>query len=448
MIKIVKLCRAGILLLLMSYAQMSYGILHLVLTQGVESAMPIAIVPFANDEATGFSKIIGQDLSNSGQFTLTDTSNSQHQPTALADVQLTYWRKQNADYLLVGQVSNGDDGNAQVQIALINVFQNNGDKTGVMFDKTYPVDSSQPRATAHQISDDVYQAILGQPGFFASKIAYVLLQHSSGQAPEYSLMTADYDGFNPQAVLQTQQPIMSPAWSPDGKKLAYVSFASGTPAIYIKDLISGKQQLVTRFPGINGAPAFSPDGSKLALVLSKGVNPNIYVVNLHIGKLQQVTHSYSIDTEPTWTPDGRSLLFTSDRGGSPQIYQVTLGKKGVKRLTFDGRYNAHPSLSADGQQLLVLHKGEDSLGKYAVAVQNLRTGKLKVLTSDGAQSPSFSPNGSMVIYAKPKSGNQSELAMVSIDGGVQLQLPNEQGSALEPVWSSLNNKFEVIHADD
>jgi len=446
-------------LLLLSLAAKSSAILHLVLTRGVDAAIPIAVVPFAQTNiakttpvdtamATKISTVVAADLQNSGRFNVATNLDAQHAPHQPSDVKIAYWQKQNVNYLVIGSVTATANQQDTVRFSLLNVYKHDGvganpslaNQAPVILSQIITVPAKQLRALAHHISDLIYQKIIGERGIFSSKIAYVLLQRPADKPPLYQLIIADYDGFNPQAILISHQPIMSPAWSADGKRLAYVSFESGFPAIYISNIASGKRRLITRFTGINGAPAFSPDGKRLAVVLSKGEQSNIYVINLLDGKIKQLTHSYAIDTEPSWSPDGHSLLFTSGRGGTPQIYQINLQNKRVKRLTFDGNYNARASFSPDGQSILLLHRGTDTDGQFGIALQDLRTGVLQVLASDNDQSPSLAPNSSMVIYARQDAQRRGELAMVSTDGRVKLQLPSAKGDVREPAWASFSEK--------
>ena len=439
--------------LLLLFSTNSWGILHLVLTRGVDSAIPIAIVPFANEQimpvkmgdaplSTRVSNVIATDLQNSGRLKVMLGSDTEHMPHQPADVKINYWRKQNVNYMVVGSVKRVDDSRYSVKFSLLDVYKHNqlganptlGNQALVLMSQVLTVSETQLRALAHHISDLIYQKIIGQHGIFSTRIAYVLLQRPVNKPPVYKLIIADYDGFNPQAILISHQPIMSPAWSPNGQKLAYVSFESGQAAIYISDITTGKRRLITRFSGINGAPAFSPDGDKLAVVLSKGRNPNIYIINLLTKQMRQITRGLAINTEPAWASNGDSLLFTSDRGGAPQIYQVNLLTNKIKRLTFNGNYNAHASFSENDKTIVLLHRGEDTDGKFGVALFDLDSGVMQVLADDNDQSPSLAPNGSMVIYAKQSKG-RGELAMVSTDGRVSLQLPAEQGDVREPVWS-------------
>ena len=449
--------RIIITLLLLLLSARSWAILHLVLTRGVDSAIPVAIVPFAKSALnnatnvtplTNITDVVAADLQNSGRFSAAMGSDLQHAPHQPGDVQIAYWQKQNVNYLLVGSISDAGNGQDNVKFSLLDVYKRNkmganpelANQAMVLMSQMLTVPATQIRALAHHISDLIYQKILGEPSVFSTKIAYVLLKRVANKKPVYKLMVADYDGFNPQPILISHQPIMSPAWSPDGQKIAYVSFEGGFPAIYISNIVTGKRRLITQFSGINGAPAFSPDGNRLAVVLSMGRQPNIYIVNLITKKLRKVTHSFSINTEPSWAPDGKSLIFTSDRGGSPQIYEANLRRNKIKRVTFSGNYNAHASFSPNGNTIVLLHRGTDTDQQFGVALQDVATGAVQVLADNNDQSPSLAPNGSMVIYARQNDQRHGELAMVSTDGRVKLQLPAAQGDVREPVWSPFLGK--------
>ena len=302
----------------------------------------------------------------------------------------------------------------------------------MIFNKQYRVHMRDLRQLAHHISDEIFQNLTGEREVFSTRIAYILVENrgQQGQA-SYTLEVADADGQNPRILLRSSHPIMSPAWSPDGKRIAYVSFESNKSEIYIVNVATGRRELITSYEGINGAPSWSPDGKKLAVVLSKSGHPNIYIVDLATKQLERLTTTRAIDTEPHWSPDGNSIIFTSDRGRTPQIYRVTLINKKIERMTFEGNYNASASYAPDGKAIILLHR----IGSgFNIALQDINTGHISQLTRFGNnESPSISPNGRMVLFAA-KHGCRNVLSMVSTDGRVRLTLPARTGEVQEPAW--------------
>lgn len=415
--------------------------LNVEITQGVSSALPIAIVPFegeTNNVPGGqlLSDVIRNDLQNSGAFRVISPKLFGPRPSDMAQVDFKYWQQQGANDILVGKVQALSGDRYRVTFQLANIYdapsKQSDAANAVLLSQVYTAQRSGLRALAHHISDLVYQKLTGIRGVFSTKIAYVLVQRSAGKLPQYSLEVADEDGFNPKTLLTSTQPILSPTWSSNGQYIAYVSFENFKPEIYLQALQTGRRQLVSAFSGINSAPAFSPDGKKLALVLTRTGSPKVYVFDLSTRRLAQITQGDSIDTEPAWSPDGKSLLFTSNRGGNPQIYQYTFATNAIERLTFDGNYNAKAQYLPQGQGIVMMHRER---GLFGIARQSLAQGDVRVLTRSGSdESPSVAPNGQMVIYATQYAG-RGVLAMVSANGRVKLRLPARDGSVQEPAWS-------------
>ncbi len=401
------------------------------ITQGIVGATPIAVVPFGPvgmNLPVDVAGVIAADLRRSGRFAPVANEDLIARPYEASQVNFRDWRLIKADNLVIGKVVTQGAGYT-VQFQLFDVFR------GVqMSGYSIRSDAANLRRTAHQIADMIYETLTGEPGAFATRIAYITVTDVAAGKRRYTLEVADSDGYDPRTVVQSPQPLMSPSWSPDGSRLAYVSFESKRPRIFAQDLRSGTRQLLTSFDGINGAPAWSPDGSKMALVLSKDGNPDIYIMDLASKQLRRLTDSLGIDTEPAWSPDGRSLIFTSDRGGTPQIYRIAANGGHAERLTFEGPYNARASYSADGRSIVFVH-GENN--RYQIAVMDLQTKRIQILT-DGPldESPSFAPNGRMIIYAA-EVRNRGVLAAVSVDGRVKQRLSAREGDAREPVWAPL-----------
>jgi TolB protein len=313
--------------------------LSLELTRGVSGAIPIAIVPFAASNGLppqDVSAIIANDLQNSGRFKVFGKNAVTQFPSTAKQVSAAYFRRLGTDQVVVGQV-NAQGGSYQINVQLVDTY--GAQTANVEFSKNYTVPPSQLRAVAHHISDLIYQQLTGTPGVFSTKLAYIVVQRPANAATRYSLEVSDQDGYQPQPLLNSPEPIMSPSWSPNARQIAYVSFENHRAGIYVQDVATGARHLLSQFSGINGAPAWSPDGRRLALVLSKSGAPNIYVMDIATRQLTQLTHDFYINTEPAWSPDGRSLLFTSNRGGGTQIYQINLANQSTTRISYDGKYN-------------------------------------------------------------------------------------------------------------
>ncbi|MFU8797523.1 MAG: Tol-Pal system beta propeller repeat protein TolB [Gammaproteobacteria bacterium] len=402
--------------------------LELLLTQGVDNAIPIAVVPFEGqsaEDASAVSSVIQSDLQFSGRFKPLPSANLPAQPHAAGNVQPDTWRKTGVESVVVGKVEQSGS-STKVHFALVDVFN----AQRILAEQSFTVPTNQLRRLSHHISDIIYQKLTGVRGIFSTRIAYVTVQRNPGKPARYQLEIADADGHNPRPILTSNEPIMSPSWSHDGKRIAYVSFEGKRARIFISDIATGQRKMVSSYPRINSAPAWSPDNSKMALVLSKDGSPKIYILNLASGQLQQVTQGRYIDTEPAFSPDGQSLYFTSDRGGAPQIYRIHLASGQTDRITFKGAYNARANITQDGKRMVTLHRES---GEYGIAVHDLSTGTMQVLTRSGRDdSPSIAPNGMMVLYGQE---NGRDLRVVSVDKRIHLSLPTRAGRVQNPAWS-------------
>jgi TolB protein len=415
------------LLLIGFYMPITYAALTIEITEGVESAVPIAVVPFASETApVNIAAIVNADLERSGYFKMMAEQSMPARPSKAAEVNFKEWQALGQSYMVIGQVIDAG-GQYNVQFQLLDTY-----KSAQLLGYRMVSSSADLRRTAHHISDLIFEKLTGKKGVFSGRIAYITTTDLGNKQQSHRLQVADADGFNPQTIASSVEPLMSPSWSPDGKKVAYVSFERKSAAIYVQTLATGERVRVAEFPGINGAPAWSPDGTRLALTLSKDGSPDIYVLNLSTRALTKLTKSFAIDTEPSWSPDGSSIVFTSDRGGKPQIYMVPSQGGQEKRLTFSGNYNARASFSPDGRSLVMVHgNGND----YRIAVMDMATRSLNVLTGGRAdESPSFAPNGAMILYASKK-GRTGFLSAVSLDGKMQQKLVFNSGEVREPSWA-------------
>jgi TolB protein len=403
------------------------------ITKGQAEAIPIAIVPFGSPGAAtapfDVAQLVSSDLARSGRFNTTDRKDMVEQPHTGAAISFDDWRRLNNDYIVVGQVQSVDPDHFNISFELYNVLTRQR-----MLDYQFTANKPGLRLASHQVADMVFQKILGIRGAFATRIAYISVL---GTVPhrQYRLIVADADGENPHVVMQSNEPLMSPAWSPDGQSLAYVSFEERMPSVYVQFLQTGERKRVSARAGVNQAPAWSPDGKKLALTLStRDGNLDVYVLDLATQALTRITDDPGIDTEPQWSKDGQTIYFTSDRAGGPQIYRVGI-RSGDKpqRLTFQGSYNARPRLSPDESQLAFVTQ-ED--GGYRIATMDLHGhGEVQVLTKGRFDvSPSYAPNGAEIIYATRDRG-RGVLALVSADGRVQERLVSSEGELQEPAWA-------------
>ena len=413
-------------------APAAHAQLQIQITSGVSNPVPIAIVPFAQAPTAGtdVADVVQNDLVGSGRFTALARQRMPAKPTNAADVKFADWKTAGSYYVVVGQVTPIAGGQLAVDFNLLNVL------TGQSIARQRFVGTATAlRNAAHRVSDVIYQAITGIRGAFATRIAYVAIA-GEGAQQRFQLVIADADGYNQHLILESRFPIMSPAWSPDGKWIAYVSFENHLSAVYVQRVQSGERTRVSMRAGINGAPAWSPDGRKLALTLSgDSGHPQIYLLDLSTQHLTRLTDSPSINTEADWSPDGRYIYFTSDRAGEPQIYRIgTTPGSATQRITFTDEYNAGPHVSNDGKWLAMVTR--DDSGSYRIAVQNLLTGEFRMLTSGRLdQSPSFAPNSASIMYAeRPGRGQAGILATISVDGLTGLSLKATQGEVRSPAW--------------
>jgi len=400
---------------------------------GTEGAQPIAVVPFGKAEgmplAEDVAAIIAANLGRTGRFKPMPRGDLIAAPSSVEQVDLNDWRLLAMDNLVIGQVLPRSGGGYDVTFVLFDVFR--GDQLANM---TLSSSGADLRFTAHRISDIIYERLTGSPGVFATRIAYVTADRSTTAGERVALRVADSDGYNPQTIVASREPILSPAWSPDGRRLAYVSFENKQAAVYVQELTTGRRERMAAHKGINGSPAWSPDGSKLALTLSMGGNPDIYVLDINSRALTQITDHFAIDTEPAWSPDGTHLLFTSGRGGNPQVYRVAATGGAAERVTFENDYNARASYAPDGRSIALVTRVN---GRFRIGLLDLATRSLRLLSDGGLdETPSFAPNGSMIIYATQHAG-RGVLAAVSVDGSVSQRLSQDLGDVREPAWSPL-----------
>jgi TolB protein len=390
------------------------------------TAIPIAIVPFEaeGNYPLGITGIVGADLARSGLFKLVDTAGVNPRPTRAEEVQPTAWRARGADAVVAGTMRPLGDGRVEVRCALVDVV-----KQQTLATMTYTVTPQQFRATAHKIADVIYEKLTGDQGVFSTRIAYI-----TKQGTRYQLMVADADGADPQSVVSSNEPMLSPKWSPDGTRLAYVSLENRKPVVYVQSLATGQRQAIANFRGSNSAPAWSPDGRRLAVTLTKDGGSQIYVMNADGGSPTRILTSPGIDTEAAFTPDGGSLLFTSDRGGTPQIYRANIATGAIERLTFDGQYNVSPRPLPDNKGFVFVRRDGN---RFQIAIMDYATRQTQVLTGGpDDESPSVAPNGKLIIYASAN-GGRGILAAVSSDGRVKQRLVAPATDVREPAWGPL-----------
>ena len=393
---------------------------------GGGTTIPIAIVPFAGENTYPYplTEIVAADLKRSGLFKLVDPTGVTPRPARAEDVRVGDWTARGADAVVVGSATPQSDGRVEVRFFLVDAV-----KATQLAGLSYVVAPAQFRATAHQIADVVYEKLTGDRGVFSTRIAYITKQGS-----RYELLVADADGYNPQVIVNSNEPLLSPAWSPDGTRIAYVSLENRKPIVYVQSLTTGKRQLLANFRGSNSAPNWAPDGRRLAVTLSLEGGSHIYLINADGGNPQRLMNSPGIDTEANFSPDGSSILFTSDRGGSPQIYRLTLGSGTIERMTFDGNYNVSPRHLPDGKGFVFVRQDGN---RFNLAIEDFATRQVQVLTQGVIdESPSIAPNGKLILYAS-ETGGRGILAAVSSDGRVKQRLTAAASDVREPAWGPL-----------
>jgi TolB protein len=388
--------------------------------------IPVAIADFAGDASAArvVTSVVRADLERSGLFKMIDPGGA-----ALSEASVPVyadWKNRGADALAAGSIGTGDDGRQEARFRLYDV-----NKQSVLGGAAFVTSKAMLRTTGHRIADIIYEKLTGEPGVFSTRVAYVV----RASASRYELHVSDADGQNAQVALISREPIISPSWSPDGGRLAYVSFENKKPVVYVHSLASGKRAVVANFKGSNSAPAWSPDGRKLAVVLSKEGGSQIFTVNTDGSGAQRLTTANAINTEPNFSPDGQSVYFTSDRGGSPQIYRIAVGGGEAQRVSFEGSYNVSPRISPDGRSMAFISRRD---GSFRLSVMDLASRQVQVLTdSHKDESPTFSPNGRMILIAT-EMGGRGVLSAVSIDGRIKQRLSISAGDVREPAWSPFN----------
>ncbi len=424
-------------------------VIHIRVNEARDVGIKMVILPFNNlakySQSKQITEIMNNDLNYSGQFkilelSLDDIDTLEKIPLNIEHIDFKFWRNTGAEYLLLTKLYPSSD--AQKLIVNLKLLDLYKPLDAIHFNTEiikHPNESS--RQLAHRISNIIFENLTGIKGDFKTKIAYIKAERLGAENPEYSLNIADFDGFNEYTLFSATYPIMSPSWSPDGTKIAFVSFKNHRSSINIANLATNKINVITKYPGINGAPSWSPTGDKLAVVLSKDGYPKIYILDIANGNLQKITNGIAIDTEPCWSRDAKEIFFTSNRGGKPQIYKVLLSDGQVNRVTFTGDYNATPVLTPDNRYLVMLHCRENCSKtdtRFNIALQSLDSGKVKILTTAGMEdSPAISPNGTMVVYStKQNKESNKVLAGVSIEGNFNKYLPIMGNSNLKnPAWS-------------
>lgn len=383
--------------------------------------VPIAIAPFKNEEAASsrVSAVITADLERSGQFKGVDASGASLDESSRPD--MSQWRARNSDALLVGSVTKLADGRFDVRCRLWDVV-----RAQEMGGQSFIVAASDIRLAAHRIADFVFEKLTNERGVFSTRIAYI-----TKAGTRYNLWVADADGENAQSALASQEPIISPSWSPSGAMLAYVSFEARKPVVYVHDVSSGKRRMLANFKGSNSAPRWAPDGRTLAVTLSRDGASQIYSLDANGGEPRRLTTGGAIDTEPAFSPDGRTIYFVSDRGGSPQVYKMSSAGGDVQRVTFNGTYNISPVVSPDGRYLAFISRVN---GAFKLHVMELSSGVATAITdTSGDERPSFAANSRQIVYATQQNGKEA-LMTTTLDGKIKARLAGSAGDIREPDW--------------
>ena len=408
----------GLLAMLPAHAQLTIDIIG-----GGANQVPIAIAPFKSEDLLPqkVTEVVAADLNRSGLFRIVDSGGLSEIPAELAEVQYPVWTARGADALVIGSIAPLANGVWDVRFRLLDVA-----KQAQLTGFAYRVTTQELRNTAHKIADAIYEKLTGDTGVFTTRITYVVKQGA-----RFELQVADADGYGAQTVLASNEPIISPKWSPDGTRLAYVSFERRKPILYIQSLVTGARTVAANFKGSNSGPAWAPDGRRLAVVLTKDGNSQIYLINADGSDLRRLTNTPGIDTEPSFSPDGQWIIFTSDRGGSPQIYRMPAGGVPAERLTFEGSYNVSPRYAPDGKSFVFIQRNG---GWFSIAVQDFLSRQSQLLTENSIdESPSFAPNGRIILYATESNG-RGILAAVSSDGRVRQRFSTEAADVREPAW--------------
>ncbi len=428
-----------VLLSLIFCAGVSAAELNIEITRGVDNPIQIAVVPFSW-QGDGFleedvAQIVANDLEQVGEFRALSRANMLSLPSQASEVYFRDWRILAQQYLLVGRIER-TPGSQMVRVQY-EFFDIN--RESLLVGEVLTGSQTQLRDIGHEISNVIYEQVTGKRGAFTTEILYVTAEYVGQEEIIFRLEKSDYDGRRSQILVESREPIMSPAWSPDGSQIAYVSFESTLPRIYVQTLATGERRQITNFSGINSSPVWSPDGQKMAMVLSKDGSPDIYVMDLQTSALTKITDHPRAETEPSWSNDSRSVIFTSDRTGQPQIYRSDLNGGFPERLTFDCFYCAKAKFLPDGVNLVHVRRDTQQDRNYSIALLNVETSRVITLTDTSLdESPSVAPNGSMIMYATKHNG-RGVLDAVSIDGRVKFRLPSTQGDVREPSWSPYLN---------